>query len=196
MFMQVIQGHVRDADAMRRASDQWRRELQPGAPGFLGSTSGVTPDGMGVVVARFADEQSARANSERPEQSAWWERTSSVFDGEVSFIDCPDCDVIMDGGSDDARFVQLIECRATDRDAMREAGRSMEAELHTSRPDVLGGIIGWHDGREFVQVMYFSDEEHARAGERAMEENAQNADWTKMLEGEPRFLDLRNPLFA
>jgi len=195
MFMQVIQGHVRDADGLRQAADQWRRELQPGATGFLGSTSGVTPDGMGVVVARFADEESARRNSDRPEQSAWWEKTSKMFDSDVSFIDCPDCDVMMGGGSDDAHFVQLIECKVKDREAMRGAGREMEVDLRESRPDIVGGIIGWH-GDEMVQVMYFTDEEHARAGEQKMTDDANSAEWMAMLEGQPKFLDLRDPVYA
>jgi hypothetical protein len=195
MFMQVIQGHVRDAEGLRAAAEGWRRELQPGATGFLGSTSGITPDGMGVVVARFADEESARANSMRPEQSAWWERTAPMFDGEVSFIDCPDCDVMMGGGSDDAHFVQLIECRVKDREAMREAGRDMEVDLRERRPDIVGGIIGWHED-QMVQVVYFTDEEHARAAEQRMADDAGAAQWMAMLDGQPTFLDLRDPVYA
>jgi hypothetical protein len=196
MFMQVIQGHVRDAEALRRAAEQWRNELQAGARGFLGSTSGVTQDGTGVVVARFETEEAARANSQRPEQSAWWERTAPIFDEGVSFIDCPDCDVVMGGGSDDAHFVQLIECRATDREAMRQVGRALEESLPTQRPEILGGVLGWRDDHEFVQVMYFTDEEHARTGERAMQDNPQAQQWVRVLDGEPKFLDLREPTFA
>jgi len=196
MFMQVIQGHVRDAEQLRRAADQWRVELQPGATGFLGSTAGVTPDGTGVLVARFESEEAAHRNSRRPEQSAWWDRTSTLFDGEVSFIDCPDCDVVMGGGTDDAHFVQLIECRATGREAMREAGRAMEQIMRDSRPEILGGVVGWRDDHEFVQVMYFTDEEHARAGERTMADDSRTVQWSSVLEGEPTFLDLRDPTYA
>jgi hypothetical protein len=195
MFMQVIQGRVRDADGLHRRAEEWREQLMTGATGFLGSTSGVTADGMGVVVARFESAEAARANSERPEQSAWWEGTKGMFDGEVTFIDCPDCDTVMGGGSNDAHFVQLIECRAKDREAMRQAGRAMEDELRAMRPDILGGVVGWHDD-EFVQVMYFTDEEHARAGERAMQGDDQAAQWSDMMAEEPRFLDLRDPTYA
>jgi hypothetical protein len=195
MFMQVIQGRVRDAEGLRRRAEEWKQELMAGAPGFLGSTSGVTPDGMGVVVARFESEAAARANSERPEQSTWWEGTRAMFDDDVTFIDCPDCDTMMGGGSNDAHFVQLIECRAKDREAMRQAGRDMEVDLRTRRPDVLGGIVGWHDD-QFVQVMYFTDEAHARAGERTMQDDAQMGQWSEMLAGEPTFLDLRDPTYA
>jgi hypothetical protein len=196
MFMQIIQGRVRDAEALRRAADEWRRDLMPGATGFLGSTSGVTADGMGVVVARFESEDAARANGARPEQSAWWERTKPLFDGDVTFIDCPECDAMMGGGSDDAGFVQLIAGRATDREAMRAAGREMEIDLRASRPDIVGGVVGWHDDREFVQVMYFTDEAAARAGERAMASNERVSEWGALLDGEPAFLDLRDPAYA
>jgi len=196
MFMQVIQGHVRDGEALRRAADRWRTELLSGAEGFLGSTSGVTADGTGVVVARFDSEEAAQANGRRPEQSAWWQATAPIFDDEVTFIDCPDCDVVMGGGTDEAQFVQLIECRAKDRQTMRQLGRAMEESLRGQRPEVLGGVVGWRDDHEFVQVMYFADEERARAGERTMQDSAAAQQWGSALDGEPKFLDLRDPLFA
>ena len=40
MFIQVIQGTIVDADLLRRQTERWVRELEPGAPGFLGSTGG------------------------------------------------------------------------------------------------------------------------------------------------------------
>lgn len=196
MFMQVIQGQVRDADALIKRAEAWRDELMPKAEGFLGSTVGVTPDGTGVLIARFESEHAARANSDTPHQAAWWRDTRDVFEGEPEFIDCPDCDMVMGGGSDSARFVQLIECRVKDREAMREAGQKMEIDLRERRPDVLGGVIGWKDDHECVQVMYFTDEEHARAGEQQMPDDPQTAQWQQMLEGTPRFLDLRDPVYA
>jgi len=194
MFMQVIQGHVSDLEAMRRQADAWRTELMPDAQGFLGSTMGVTPDGTGVLVARFESEEAARANSARPQQDAWWRGMQQVFDGDVEFIDCPDCDTIMGGGSNDAHFVQLIECRVRDREEMRRAGQAMEAQLREMRPDILGGVVGWKDDHECVQVMYFTDEEHARAGERTMAGDAGAGQWEQMLEGQPQYLDLRDPM--
>ena len=53
MFVQVIQGNVSDAAAVRARFERWRAELAPGADGWLGSTAGVTDDGRLVVVARF-----------------------------------------------------------------------------------------------------------------------------------------------
>ena len=46
MFIQVIQGKVADAEGLRTCLDRWLTDLQPGATGWLGSTGGVTDDGM------------------------------------------------------------------------------------------------------------------------------------------------------
>ena len=53
---------------MERQIKSWRRDVKPGAKGYLGSTSGITPDGRSITLARFESEAAARANSERPEQ--------------------------------------------------------------------------------------------------------------------------------
>ena len=63
MFVQVIEGKVSDRAALRRQLDRWNDELRPGATGFLGSTSGVTDDGVGFTIARFESAAAATANS-------------------------------------------------------------------------------------------------------------------------------------
>src|SRR5436190_19236829 len=76
MFVQVIQGRVSDAGQARGQLDRWQTELAPSSIGWLGTTAGVTDDGTVVVLARSESEQAARQNSDRPEQSAWWEATA------------------------------------------------------------------------------------------------------------------------
>ena len=93
MFVQVIQGHVSDAERLRSRLDTWVAELAPGATGWLGSTSGVTDDGQTVTLARFESEEAARRNSERPEQSAWWEETAALFTDQPVFHDSTSVDV-------------------------------------------------------------------------------------------------------
>ena len=66
MFVQVIQGKVSDAAAVRARMDTWMKELAAGADGWLGSTAGVTDDGDFVALARFESEEAARRNSDRP----------------------------------------------------------------------------------------------------------------------------------
>jgi hypothetical protein len=195
MFLQIIQGKVGDPDLLRRQIDSWRRDVKPGAVGFLGSTSGMTDDGQFIVMARFESEEAAHANSERAEQGAWWEATAPAFDGEPTFTDCPEVDIVLRGGSNDAGFVQVMQGRSVEPQALRAAGEAMEEELQKLRPDVLGGIVGWHGDRYFTQAMYFISEEAARKGESEMAGDPQAEDWDQMIEGEMSFLDLRDPAY-
>jgi len=67
MFIQVFQGPVADANDARVMVEDWLAHLAPGAQGWLGSTTGVSDDGMLVAMARFESREAARRNSERPE---------------------------------------------------------------------------------------------------------------------------------
>jgi hypothetical protein len=193
MFVQIIEGKLRDADLLRGQMERWQAQIKPGARGYLGSTSGVTADGTGITLVRFDSQDAARANSARPEQGAWWEDTARAFDGEVVFLDCQDVDLIFGGGSDEAGFVQVMQGRAADRGRMRTVGQSMEDGLRAIRPDVLGGVVCWHGDRDFTQVMYFTSEDAARKGEAASQQSAEMAEWETLLDGPVRFLDIRNP---
>ncbi len=195
MFVQIIQGTVRDTELLEKQLDQWRKEIKPGAVGFLGSTGGVTGDGEAIVIARFESAEAARTNSERPEQSSWWAETAPAFDGEVTFRDCDDVDLMFDGGSEMAGFVQVMQGRAVDPKAMRAAGEAMEADLRQRRSDILGGIVAWHGDREFTQVVYFSSEDDARKAEATMQDDSSSAEWDAMIDGPMRFIDLRKPMY-
>ena len=195
MFLQIMQGKVRDADLFQQQGDAWRSDIKPGAIGYIGSTSGVSPDGTAVVLARFESAEAARANSERPEQGQWWEKMAPAFDGEVTFIDCPTVDLIAGGGNEQAGFVQIMHGRAVNPQEMRDMGEAMTAELKEARPDVLGGIVGWHGDRHFTQAMYFTSEADARKAEQTMADDPQIDEWTKMLDGEMQFVDLINPTY-
>ena len=102
MFVQVIQGAVSDAQRVRDHMETWTRDLAPGATGWLGSTAGVTADGQGVAVVRFESEEAARANSDRPEQGAWWEGMAALYTGDPVFHESVwvDADTPGDGGLD------------------------------------------------------------------------------------------------
>src|SRR5437899_4189096 len=128
MFIQVIQGKVTSPDHLRRQLERWRRELKPGASGYLGSTGGVTPDGRAIKLVGFESEEGARANSERPEQDAWWNEAVKAFDGDVAFYDCREVDSVLGGGSNDAGFVQMIQGRAKDQDEMRSRRQELEQQ--------------------------------------------------------------------
>jgi hypothetical protein len=166
MFVQVIQGRVSDPTEFRAALDRWLSDLAPGATGWLGSTSGVTPDGIMVALARFESEQAARRNSDRPEQGQWWSDTAKLFAEEPTFRDSVEVVTGMRGGSDDAGFVQIIQGRATNLQRLRELTEQADKVLADLRPDVVGGLVALHGDGTFTQAMYFTSEAAAREGER------------------------------
>jgi hypothetical protein len=197
MFAQVIQGGVTDAAGLRKQWEKWERDLKPGARGYLGSTGGVTPDGEFIIVARFESEEAARANSDRPEQSTWWDETSKYV-SDPMFHDCTEVDLIHDGGSDDAGFVQVIQGKTKDVAKSRELDSRMEPQMREVRPDVIGGIVAWHpENGRFTNTIYFTSEAEARANEKEMEsaEGFQEfmSEMEALSDGEPKFLDLSEP---
>ena len=195
MFVQVIHGRARDAERLRRQAQKWLDELKPGADGFLGTTGGVSDDGTAVIVARFGSEEAARANSDRPEQDAWWKETSQLFDGEVHFHDSTDVELMREGGSDEAGFVQVIHGRTTDPDRVREMEAEQATDVEARRPDVIGGVTAWHEGGLFTSLVYFTSEEEARRGESSMSnetDGSGEAAWASLFE-DVTYIDLRDP---
>jgi hypothetical protein len=192
MFVQVIKGRASDVEGVRRLTERWRKDVMPGATGFLGTTAGVAADGTAIVFARFADEASARANSNRAEQSAWWQEMAKCFDGEPTFRESSDTSLLFDGPSTAAGFVQIMEGTAPDR-AKAEATETpeMEAQLREARPDLLGGLRVWFDGGSYLEAAYFTSEDEARKGESNPEFEQPQEEFAAMF-GEPTYLDLRN----
>jgi hypothetical protein len=198
MFIQVIQGKVSDADRLRAAMDRWRDELMPGAVGYLGTTAGIADDGTFIALARFESEEAARANSDRPEQGAWWAETESCFDGEVQFLNCTEVQPWLDGGSDSAGFVQIMEGRSPDVVHMHELMNRHPDELHQARPDLIGGLLmDAGDGR-YVDAFYFTSEDAAREGEKkdVPEELRAEMEEGMQLMGEVAYFDLHEPLLV
>lgn len=193
MFMQVIQGRVKDAELFRRQTQRWSSELKAGAAGFLGSTSGVTPDGRGILLARFASEKAAQANSRRPEQGAWWAQTEPAFEGAAEFHDCAEVDTVLGGGSDGAGFVQVIQGSTKDQAGMRELLREMDERLRQARSDVLGVTVSWHGDGGVTQAVYFASEDEARQGEKATESDELRQRYFSMFDGPLTFFDLTEP---
>jgi hypothetical protein len=165
MFVQVIRGQSGDPQAARRLMDRWMEELRPGARGFLGSTAGVAPGGEMIALARFESADAARANSDRPEQGQWWEEMAKTFAGEVTFKNADDVDVLMGGGTNEATFVQIMTGQAVDQATARSLQPEIERVVSASRPEVLGGVIAWHDDATFTEAIYFRSEAAARQGE-------------------------------
>lgn len=196
MFIQVIEGRVADQDGLRAQLDAWRRDMQPRAEGWLGTTAGITADGTFVGVVRFESEAAARANSNLPGQGAWWEATAATFDGDVTFTDCPEVDTFGAGGSDDAGFVQIMKGRG-DRSTIAPLAEELDATLARMRPDVIGGTVAWPGDGTFVQTVYFTSEGEAREAEGAetvSQEDREAMERLRSLMTFDRFIDLPSPM--
>lgn len=196
MFVQVIQGKVTDPEQVRAALDRWAEELAPAATGWLGTTAGVTEDGTFIAVARFESEDTARANSDRPEQDQWWAQTSKLFAAEPTFRESTEVDLDLQGDPDRAGFVQVIQGRSSDPDRSRQLMSQSPDEWADLRPDVLGSVGAGHDGGEYTAVIYFTSEEEAREGERREpppDVKKQMEEMGSLEVGEPSFLDLKRP---
>ena len=196
MFVQVIEGRVTDPGQVHEALNWWSQQLAAGAPGWLGSTAGVTEDGRFIALARFESQEQARRNSDRPEQGQWWMETAKLFTGEVTFRDSSDVTVDVSGDPAKAGFVQVMQGRGTDPDRARELMAQNPDEWAAFRPDVVGSVAVGHEGGAYTMAMYFTSEEAAREGERKQpppELKAQMDELNKLNIGEPEFFDLRQP---
>ena len=195
MFIQVLQGRVTNPDGIRAELDRWTAEVQPGAEGWLGSTSGVTSDGQFIAVVRFASEELARRNSDRPEQGAWWDQASKHL-AEVAFHDSTRVHTYKQGGSDQTGFVQVIQGHSSDMERLNELGLAMEEQMAEQAPHVLGMTVAEHADRpgDFTQTVYFTSEEEARRAEREQpaEADPSFAEFSSLMT-DLRYFDLRNP---
>ena len=200
MFIQIIQGTCRRPDEARALTDQWLADLAPGAPGWLGGTYGFTDEGELLAVVRFESREAAAASSERPEQGEWWNRMEPLFDGPVEFHDCDRVVLMLDGGSDDAGFVQIVRGRIDDPDALESGMREMETMLHEARPEIIGSTFAIEPDGTFTETVAFTSEAAAREAEaRTAPESGPvheaMASWERMVH-DLSFRDLHHPWFA
>ena len=193
MFIQVIQGKTKDPEGLRRQFDRWQEEIRSGAKGYLGSTGGVAKDGTVILLARFESQDAARANSGRAEQGSWWNETAKYFDGDVTFRDCTDVETTLQGGSDKAGFVQVMQGRVSNRARLSELEAEWMPKMTEMRPDVIGSVRAW-DGDLFTEAIYFTSEADARKGESAMEQdtNEEFNEYTSLVSG-LTYIDLKDP---
>jgi hypothetical protein len=190
VFIQVLRGQATNREGLLGQLDTWLKDLSSDADGWLGSTGGITDDGRFIASFRFESQQAAQKNSDRSEQTQWWNETSRHLD-TPRFWDCTVVDEYKGGGSDRAGFVQVIQGRVVDREAYREAALSLGG---SQRSDVIGGVVAW-DGSRFTEVVYFTSEEEARKGEQSPPHTAAlEKVWP--LTQDLQYFDLRNPWFA
>jgi hypothetical protein len=196
VFVQVIQAKVTDRSALRAAMDRWLSEVAPGSIGWLGSTGGVTEDGRFILLARFSSQEEAMRNSDRPEQDAWWNATSKLFDGEATFKNSTAVDEDLVGNPDDAGFVQFVLGKMRDPERGRALMRQDPQAWAQVRPDLLGTVTAVHEGGEMTTAAYFTSEKDAREGESKevpQELRASMEEINTLTVGEPEYLNISQP---
>jgi|SRR5688572_6994596 len=192
MFIQVIQSKTSRPDEVRALTEEWG-ELPNEGSGFLGGTYGITDDGDFFGVIRFESQEKAAANSARPETDAMATRMAELMDGPPTFYDCNDVTVWLDGGSDDAGFVQIIQGRTDDPDRLKEVmGGESDDDMRRQRPDIIGGTFALTDDGTFINTVAFTDEASAREGEK----DSSPPEEMQSLMGDVTFFDLHHPWFA
>ena len=196
MFIQVIQGRATNPPGIRRDLGRWQRQLAADADGWLGTTTGITEDGWSLSVIRFASEDHARRNGERPEQREWW-RDASQHLARVVFHDAPKVHTYRDGGSDQAGFVQIIQGHTDHMERMVSLGRDQEEVLAREAPHILGVTVAEHADRpgDFTQIVYFTSEQDARSYDQdaPIEEDEPAQEERRSLMTNLRSFDLRDP---
>jgi hypothetical protein len=165
MFIQAIQGKCSRREEVRRLSDSWVSENGGASPGWLGGTYGFTDDDDFFAVVRFESREQAMENSQRPETDEFAKKMGELMDGEPSFFDSDQVETFLDGGSDDAKFVQVIRGKA-DPGLWQKLGDG--SELREMRPEIIGGTVAIQDDGSFVETVAFTDEASARRGESEM----------------------------
>ena len=196
MFMQIIQGRATNPPGIRRDLGRWQRQLAAGADGWLGSTTGITDDGWSISVIRFASEDQARRNRQRPEQREWW-RDASQHLARVVVHDAPKVHTYLDGGSDAAGFVQIIQGHTGDMERMVRLRRDQEAVLARDVPHLLGRTLAEHADRagDFTQTTYFTSEQDARRADHGGSPTADEPALQELrrLMADLHYFDLRDP---
>jgi hypothetical protein len=200
MFVQVITGKTSNPGRVRDVFDRWVEELAPGAPGWLGSTAGVTEDGRLVALARFESEEAAGRNSDRPEQGRWWAEVAQLLDGEATFRNSVGVMPDLRGDPDHAGFVQIMRGeQGPDPERAMELMNENADEWAEFRPDVLGSLGVSHPDNTWTMALYFTSEAEAREGERKEPPprlKAQMEEMDKLSVGEPEYFDLKDPWLA
>ena len=196
MFVQVIQGHVSDAAEARKQFDKWVAEVAPESVGWVGSTAGVTEDGRLIALARFESEEAAQHNSDRPEQTAWWNETAALFTDEPVFLNSTGVDVDTPGDPDTAGFVQIMQGRVSDPARARELMASDPTDWQAFRPEILGSVSVGHAEGDWTMAIYFTSEDAAREGEKKEpppEMQKAMQEMSALAVGESVFFDLKDP---
>jgi len=190
VFIQVIKAKTSRQDEARALLQEWN-DIPDVDGGPLGGTFGFTDDGTFIGVVRFESRETARANSDQAETDAMAQRMTELMDGPPEYYDCDDVTVWLDGGSDDAGFVQVIIGKTDDADRLKEVMGDDSNDVQQERPDIIGGTFALTDDGTFINTIAFTDEASAREGEK----NSSPPEEMQTVMRDLQYFDLRDPWF-
>lgn len=163
IFIQVIQGTVRDSEEVRKTWERWANDVAPEGVGWLASTAGFS-DSEFIAVITFASDEAARRNDQRPEQDEWRSEMEGHFTGDITIRDCPRVSTYGAWERQDAGFVQIVQGWSRDLNhVMDEIAKAEQEFIRDHHLDLLGGIIAGHPEGFFTEVIYYPTEDAARA---------------------------------
>jgi len=194
MFVQVIQGRVTYTGGLRAALERSMERLgaDADASGWLGTTAGVTDDGILITLACFDTAEHARREIARPGPDQWRAEISKHLADPVTVDDSRDVTTQLGGGPVDAGFVQIMRGRFSDVERTIGVLEEMTSWEVDFRPDIVGGLLAIHGDGVFTEAVYFRTEAAARAGERAVPP-AEPAAALDVLVQDVTYFDLREP---
>lgn len=195
MFIQMVQGTCSRQDDMRRVVDDWCSSMDS-HEGWLGGTYGFTDDSQFVGVVRFTSQATAEAASMRPDAAMWWAAASDCFEGGPEIHMSEDVTLMLNGGSDDAGFVQVMRGKVGNAEKLRKmtSDTEMTNMLHQARPDIIGGTLVIEPDGSFIETIAFTSEAEARRGEQAEMPSDMAEDMGEAMQ-EVQYLDLHRPWF-
>ncbi len=127
----------------------------------------------------------------------WWAGAHELFEHGCDIHESEDVSMMLDGGSDDAGFVQVMCGTVNDADRFRHlmTDTEMTSMLHQARPEIIGATLAMEPDGSFTETIAFTDESAARQGEQTEMPADVGAELAAAM-GEVEYLDLHRPWFA
>jgi hypothetical protein len=195
MLIQMVQGRCSRQDEMRGLVDDWCSAMAD-QPGWLGGTYGFTDDDRFIGVVRFDSLEACRDAATMDGAGLWWAGAEALCNGSCQIDEAQDVSMMLEGGSDDAGFVQVMRGQVTDADKLRHLmSDEMTSMLHQARPEILGATLAIEPDGHFVETVAFTDESSARKGEQTEMPDDVRAELESAM-AEVEYLDLHRPWFA
>lgn len=196
MILNITRFRGKDEEVVARAGEHFFREFLPAQPGWQGSVVGSTQDGTVVVAGLWESEQTLQRAGDALEREPWWDEFQGSLEGGLAAQTLSSARVALGALTPATGFVQLVEGRMRDTADALEGFERVRPLLERHRPEISAMVLALAEDGTFAQLVAFTDEDAARAGEAAPRPEELVAAAQEMrgrVEGELRFTDVREP---